>query len=44
MFDLPSREDIDKCVITGEAVREEAEPKLVLKDGSTVQKGSKTSA
>lgn len=32
MFDLPSRDDVEKAVITKEAVLGTAEPKLVLKD------------
>ncbi|WP_110111523.1 ATP-dependent protease ATP-binding subunit ClpX [Bacillus sp. CGMCC 1.16541] len=44
MFDLPSRDDIVKCIITAETVRDQAAPKLVLQDGSTVEEGSKTSA
>lgn len=44
MFDLPSRDDITKCIITGETVRDQAAPKFVLEDGSTIQEGSKTSA
>ncbi|MCX7571333.1 ATP-dependent protease ATP-binding subunit ClpX [Tumebacillus sp. DT12] len=37
MFDLPSRDEIEKCVITPEAVRGEKGPDLVLADGSTKQ-------
>ncbi|MBM7701330.1 ATP-dependent protease ATP-binding subunit ClpX [Metabacillus iocasae] len=44
MFDLPSRDDIVKCIITAETVRDQAPPKLVLQDGSTIEEGSKTSA
>ncbi|PKR79402.1 ATP-dependent Clp protease ATP-binding subunit ClpX [Halalkalibacillus sediminis] len=37
MFDLPSREDIEKCIITKETVEnDDGRPKLVLKDGSVV--------
>lgn len=32
MFDIPDREDIDQVVITGDVVRGEAEPRLVLVD------------
>ncbi|MFD1018944.1 ATP-dependent protease ATP-binding subunit ClpX [Thalassobacillus hwangdonensis] len=43
MYDLPSRDDIDKCVITDETVsNENGRPKLVLKDG-TVQDDNKES-
>ncbi|WP_284139749.1 MULTISPECIES: ATP-dependent protease ATP-binding subunit ClpX [unclassified Virgibacillus] len=40
MFELPSRDDIEKCIITKETVTEEdGSPKLVFNDG-TVQKGN----
>ncbi|MDM5298964.1 ATP-dependent protease ATP-binding subunit ClpX [Bacillus pumilus] len=44
MFDLPSRDDIEKCVITGETVADGVPPRLVLKDGTVVNKDTKTSA
>lgn len=44
MFDLPSREDIVKCIITRETVADNAAPKLVLEDGTVVDKETKTSA
>ncbi|WP_409302008.1 ATP-dependent protease ATP-binding subunit ClpX [Peribacillus sp. SCS-155] len=45
MFDLPSRDDIEKCIITGETVSEGKPPKLVLTDGTTVKgEEKKTSA
>ncbi|WLV23703.1 ATP-dependent protease ATP-binding subunit ClpX [Aciduricibacillus chroicocephali] len=35
MFELPSRDDIEKCIVTKETVTEEdGAPKLVLKDGT----------
>ncbi len=37
MFDLPSRDDVAKCIITAAAIKEEESPKLVLKDGTTIQ-------
>ena len=37
MFDLPSRDDVAKCIITAAAIKDEESPKLVLKDGTTVQ-------
>jgi ATP-dependent Clp protease ATP-binding subunit ClpX len=38
MFELPSRDDIEKCVITEETVNEEnGSPKLVFRDGTVVQ-------
>jgi ATP-dependent Clp protease ATP-binding subunit ClpX len=36
MFDLPSRDDITKCVITEETVINNGVPKLVLEDGTVV--------
>jgi ATP-dependent Clp protease ATP-binding subunit ClpX len=44
MFDLPSRDDITKCIITGETVIENSIPKLVLEDGTVVEEKRKTSA
>ncbi|UJL44987.1 ATP-dependent protease ATP-binding subunit ClpX [Virgibacillus sp. NKC19-16] len=42
MFELPSREDIEKCVITSNTVKEEnGSPKLIFRDG-TVREGNKT--
>ncbi|GAA0428894.1 MAG: ATP-dependent protease ATP-binding subunit ClpX [Bacillota bacterium] len=41
MFDLPSREDIEKCIITEQTVQDEnGSPKLVYRDG-TVTEGNK---
>ncbi|SQC65286.1 ATP-dependent Clp protease ATP-binding subunit ClpX [Listeria fleischmannii subsp. fleischmannii] len=36
MFEIPSRDDIVKCIITKEAVLGEADPKLQLEDGSVI--------
>ncbi|MFE4520689.1 ATP-dependent protease ATP-binding subunit ClpX [Cytobacillus firmus] len=44
MFDLPSREDIKKCIITKETVIDNVSPKLVLEDGTVVEEERKTSA
>jgi ATP-dependent Clp protease ATP-binding subunit ClpX len=44
MFDLPSREDIKKCIITEETVIDNGSPKLVLEDGTVVEEERKTSA
>ena len=45
MYELPSREDIVECVITKETVTDNAQPKLVLADGSVLdQDNKKTSA
>ncbi|RKO63595.1 ATP-dependent protease ATP-binding subunit ClpX [Caldibacillus debilis] len=40
MFELPSRKDIVKCVITEECVTKQKQPLLVLKDGTVVNKES----
>lgn len=37
MYDLPSRDDIEKCIITGETVASEAKPKLLLNDGTVLK-------
>ncbi|NMD70669.1 ATP-dependent protease ATP-binding subunit ClpX [Bacillus sp. DNRA2] len=44
MFDLPSRDDITKCIITSETVIGNSVPKLVLEDGTVVEEQRKTSA
>ncbi|BBN99339.1 ATP-dependent protease ATP-binding subunit ClpX [Sporolactobacillus terrae] len=36
MYELPSREDIDKCIITRETVEGKARPTLILDDGTEV--------
>jgi ATP-dependent Clp protease ATP-binding subunit ClpX len=36
MYDLPSREDIEKCVITLETVKGDSTPRLFLKDGTVL--------
>ncbi|MEN1968307.1 ATP-dependent protease ATP-binding subunit ClpX [Lentibacillus sp. N15] len=42
MFELPSREDIERCVITKETVSEEnGSPKLVFRDGTVTQGNEK---
>ncbi|GIO21768.1 ATP-dependent protease ATP-binding subunit ClpX [Oceanobacillus sp. J11TS1] len=42
MFDLPSREDVEKCVITKDTViQEDGSPKLIFQDG-TIQYGNET--
>ncbi|QQE73333.1 ATP-dependent protease ATP-binding subunit ClpX [Brevibacillus composti] len=33
MYELPSREDVSKCVITEETVRDKVKPKLLTKEG-----------
>ncbi|SFA44994.1 ATP-dependent Clp protease ATP-binding subunit ClpX [Anoxybacillus pushchinoensis] len=44
MFELPSREDVKKCVITAQTVRGEKAPLLILQDGTVVEYERKTSA
>ncbi|KIQ94566.1 ATP-dependent Clp protease ATP-binding subunit ClpX [Anoxybacillus thermarum] len=44
MFELPSREDVKKCVITAETVRGERAPLLILHDGTIVEYERKTSS
>lgn len=44
MYDLPSRDDIAKCIITKETVTENSVPKLLLKDGTIIEEETKTSA
>lgn len=41
MFELPSRDDITKCIITKETVTEKARPKLLLQDGTELESGNK---
>ncbi|RAK21355.1 ATP-dependent Clp protease ATP-binding subunit ClpX [Anoxybacillus vitaminiphilus] len=44
MFELPSREDVKKCIITAETVRGNMPPKLIRHDGTVIEEGKKTSA
>jgi ATP-dependent Clp protease ATP-binding subunit ClpX len=44
MYELPSREDITKCIITAETVRDNQPPKLIMRDGTVIQENKKTSA
>jgi ATP-dependent Clp protease ATP-binding subunit ClpX len=37
MFDLPSREDISKCLITKDAVEKKATPQLTTKEGEVIK-------
>lgn len=43
MFELPSREDIAKCIITEETITKNKRPQLLLKDGTVIEE-EKTSA
>ena len=36
MFELPSRKDIEKCILTKETVADNEPPKLVLQDGTVL--------
>jgi ATP-dependent Clp protease ATP-binding subunit ClpX len=40
MYELPSREDVEKCRITEETVREKAKPLLTNKEGDIVRSES----
>ena len=45
MYELPSRDDIVKCIITADTITKKAEPKLLLADGTVLNKDNeKTSA
>ncbi|MDE3839805.1 ATP-dependent Clp protease ATP-binding subunit ClpX [Bacillus methanolicus] len=44
MFELPSRDDITKCIITKETVANNSAPKLILNDGTVIDEIRKTSA
>ncbi len=44
MYELPSRDDISKCIITKETVTDKMDPKLILTDGTIVEEKRKTSA
>ncbi|WP_433743484.1 ATP-dependent protease ATP-binding subunit ClpX [Falsibacillus pallidus] len=42
MFELPSRDDIKKCIITKDTVLENKAPKLLLEDGTIVSASEET--
>jgi ATP-dependent Clp protease ATP-binding subunit ClpX len=44
MFELPSRDDIKKCIITADTITKKAQPKLLLEDGQELVNDKKTSA
>ena len=44
MFELPSRDDIAKCIITAESITKGESPKIILSDGTTDTVQKKTSA
>ena len=37
MYDLPSRDDITKCIITDETVRESKQPRLLNEEGNAIE-------
>ncbi len=41
MFELPSREDIVKCIVTKETITDKATPTLILSDGTELKKNDK---
>ncbi|QCR33046.1 ATP-dependent protease ATP-binding subunit ClpX [Lysinibacillus sp. SGAir0095] len=41
MFELPSREDIVKCIVTKETITDKETPKLILADGTELKKNDK---
>ena len=42
MYEIPSRDDIEKCLITKETVENKGEPTLVLSDVKNRSKSKKT--
>ncbi|MFJ7950154.1 ATP-dependent protease ATP-binding subunit ClpX [Lysinibacillus sp. NPDC096418] len=46
MYELPSRDDVKKCVITAKTITDKEKPKLLLEDGTELDEGNdkKTSA
>lgn len=42
MYEIPSREDVEKCIITKETIDKEIEPKLLLVDQSKVKAHDET--
>ncbi|MGV3487954.1 MAG: ATP-dependent protease ATP-binding subunit ClpX [Tuberibacillus sp.] len=41
MFDLPSRDDVEKCIITKETVTDKTSPTIVMDDGTVVKNDEK---
>lgn len=37
MYEIPSRDDVEKCIITKDTIEEERQPKLVLTDGKIAE-------
>ena len=46
MYELPSRDDVKKCIITAKTITDKEKPKLLLEDGTELDEGNdkKTSA
>jgi ATP-dependent Clp protease ATP-binding subunit ClpX len=42
MYELPSRDDVKKCIITAKTITEKEKPKLLLEDGTELDEGSDT--
>ncbi|MFJ6208196.1 ATP-dependent protease ATP-binding subunit ClpX [Lysinibacillus sp. NPDC092081] len=42
MYELPSREDVKKCIITAKTITDKDKPKLLLEDGTELDEGSDT--
>ena len=43
MYDIPSRDDVEKCIVTKDTVLNDADPILILTDGHKAKKSSKKS-
>ena len=37
MYELPSRDDVEKCIITKDTIEEKSQPKLVLTNGEIAE-------
>jgi ATP-dependent Clp protease ATP-binding subunit ClpX len=37
MYEIPSRDDVEKCIITKETIEDGNQPKLILEGGETEQ-------
>jgi len=44
MYELPSRDDVARCIITRETINEEKDPELVLTDSKRIQASTEESA
>ncbi len=42
MYELPSRDDVKKCIITAKTITDKEKPKLLLEDGTELDEGSDT--